>query len=162
MVMVNTSESSIMPVWMSSQLAPPSTVSPRQVPGPDVDDVRVHGVDGHRLDVAQLGLLLGGDALPVLAAVERAEDAADRARHQDLRVRAGLGEGAHRLPFDAGQEREGLAAVLAARDPAAASRHLPEADEHRAAAVDDDLVEARPSACRGSASANGGRRRSER
>ena len=142
MVRVMTSESSIIPACMGSQVWPPSVGLPAEVPGADVHDVRVLRIEGHGVEVAEVGMVRRRDARPGLPAVHGAEHAGEGAGGEDLRAAGGDGERAHRLALDALEDGEGVAAVGAAGDAAAVAADFPVADEHDAARVHRDVVEA--------------------
>ena len=116
---------------------------PGQVPGAGVNDVGVARVDGHRLDVLDLGVMLGRDALPGVAGVAGAEDAVERARHQGVVIGDRHSQGADGLAVHAGQGFPGLAPVVAAEDVATAVLHAPGGDVEGVGVgwVDQDVIE---------------------
>ena len=115
---------------------------PRQMPGADIGDLGVHGIDRDGLDIAQLRMAGGREASPRIAAIVGAEDARDRAGHENIGVRRGDGQRSDRFPGDAPEQFEAPAVVLAAGDTAALPLYFPVADEDAAARIDADVVEA--------------------
>src|SRR5581483_8354315 len=91
---------------------------PRQVPGAGVDDVRVLRIDGYRLDVLDLSLVLGRDALPCRAAVARAEDSVDGADHQRPWIARRHRHGADRFAMHSWQRTPATSAIVGAEDVA--------------------------------------------
>ena len=117
---------------------------PAEVPGADVHRVRIHRIERDRLEISQVRVIRRRDAGPGLAAVDRAEHAGDGAHGEDLRAGGRNCQRADGFALDALEDREGVAAVRAARDPAAVATDFPVADEDHAARIDRDLVEALP------------------
>ena len=70
---------------------------PGQMPGAGVNDLRIFGIDGHRLKVLDLRVMRRADLVPAFAPVEAAINTINGARHDNFRVARGQSHGPHRL-----------------------------------------------------------------
>ncbi len=117
---------------------------PRQVPGARIDYVRIHGVDGNRFHVLDLGVMFGRNALPGIASVAAAENAVERAGDQHPGIRRRNGQSANRLAMEIG-DRIPAAPAVAGAEHIAGGRgiHAPRGHIHDLGVVgiDHDVVE---------------------
>src|SRR5262249_25970590 len=118
---------------------------PGQVPRAGIDDFWTGGIDGYRLHILDLSMVLRRDALPGSAPIAAAKDSIQPAGDQGSGIRARQCQGADGFAVQVGRDFPRSAPVLRTKEIAVAVRRLrvPAGDVHLPGirGINDDVVQ---------------------